>query len=741
MNKLISLSKALYSLGLSADSKSIMKIAGDAEAKYLEELNFKSWLKGKDTTPVGDKKEFWSALQREFREREGGGPIFDSETVSLIKSFDQSKLPKKESKNFIKWLGRWIRDWNQISVADQNMILDWWSATGGAEEGKSLDERSIGLLTPQYAIQRAEEYHDGEGFYFDPTDSYLTPANDNIVKYFGDGFKIVYVRAYGEMPKYHLTEADLTDEDGNVSENKSSHDRIVEGNKMGICLGKKMRFYQDNEDGNIYSLRNSSNEPCVTIRVDWTIREENIDTEYEDEDGEIQYDMETSEKDVYIVKEFFGLGNSVPSKKYADYVLSYFRSLKEDDADVEIEDQRTLALTKMNSQNKYERQSGLNQVLASPGFASKIFSIDWKIIKEESPDLFNKMILDYIFTAYGDDQLDPEKLGGDEEKIRMIRGAVKNYISAKYSRIFKDIRLSSGNQKLVYIAPELLYNTKLQDLLFPADSTTFLDTMKNDAILREFIWNNKIKHERLRDINNLAVLTRIVEIFKKEIIEDGGRSRCSRDLVRTLLKDAGKSGSAITALEKIDSIIPAAIEGESIYEIDTKILHYLSDNTRGVINKQLTSSLSETSIFLIPTILEQLNLSLTKEELIEVLRNSNMSNPGRPKEIYDLIQYLKSLIVRINPLEIFNKELWKNIIMASLAEADFSSETDVHYWIYSASLIPSELKDALFSKLKESTDAFKIAWGTYELGVFFSRDELQELLDYHKINGNPDSQF
>ncbi len=77
--------------------------------------------------------------------------------------------------------------------------------------------------------------------------------NDQVYR-FGDGWSIVYVRAEGEVKRYRSLEG-------------TSNDRIVEGNKMGICLGSSSKFYQDNKTGRIYSLRDPENNPRATFRL------------------------------------------------------------------------------------------------------------------------------------------------------------------------------------------------------------------------------------------------------------------------------------------------------------------------------------------------------------------------------------------------------------------------------------------------------------------------------------------
>ena len=95
MKRLIKLAKALSSLHLHSHAASIKKIAGEEDANYLDSINFKAWVKDKSPPEGVDKKEFWSNIQKEFKSRKGGGPLFDVQALDLIRKFDSSKLPKK----------------------------------------------------------------------------------------------------------------------------------------------------------------------------------------------------------------------------------------------------------------------------------------------------------------------------------------------------------------------------------------------------------------------------------------------------------------------------------------------------------------------------------------------------------------------------------------------------------------------------------------------------------------------
>jgi hypothetical protein len=71
---------------------------------------------------------------------------------------------------------------------------------------------------------------------------------------FNDGWKVVYVPAVGEMEEYPGAPG-------------TSYDRILEGNKNGLCLGERTKYYQSNAQGKIFSVRDPNNDPQVTIRI------------------------------------------------------------------------------------------------------------------------------------------------------------------------------------------------------------------------------------------------------------------------------------------------------------------------------------------------------------------------------------------------------------------------------------------------------------------------------------------
>ena len=732
MKKLKTLSKILSSLGLKSHSNLVIKIAGETEVKYLESLNWAIWLKerGTEWTPSlapDRKKDFWSGLKSEFDSRKGGGPIFDEDTLELIKTFDTKRLPKRNGKLFTKWLGRWIRDWNEIALSDQNTILDWWSVTGGTEEGKSFDEKMIEILSPAYALQRAEEYHNDEGFYFDPTEKYLTPPDKNVIHDFGDGFKIVYVPAFREMEPYPFTEEELKEDPSN----ETSHDRIVEGNRMGVCLGKKMRLYQTNSSGKIYSLRNSNNDPCVTIRAETDYNDnENVDVDYDDPD----YDPFDNSKTLFRVLEFQGLGNSVPSKKYADYILRFFKRVPGHD-EVDIDDQTTLILTKMNSKDRGERLSAMRLAKGNSLVGDKVLSTDWKTLKEDDPDLFKRIIINALFNSK-EDFLDFSKLGGDEEKKKLIIGSWRDFASSKEINLAKEVSFSTGKEFLIELVPELLTHSSLTAILFPADYKTREKELRENPRLRSFVWNNRIKLEPVTNLK-LYDAKRIIEFFKDEIINDGGIGDTVKMIVKLLLeqKEYEYGGDTAKKLVEIQTVITPVVNSTLGINIQLINCGKLSDDVFQSIKEKKLELLYGISPFSIPMEVMKTGMSLEKNDYLNLFSHSKKEVCGNTRELYDLTQFIAGPVLRMRPLDIFDQEFWGRCLIQNLNAAQ-EDETTFSIWIITAAAsVPKAVKNAFSKILRENRRLLSIAIDTYSLGVFFSKEELIEILVHHGIDG------
>jgi hypothetical protein len=529
------------------------------------------------------------------------------------------------------------------------------------------------------------------------------------------------------MEGYPLTEEELkTDATKNTS-----HDRIVEGNRMGICLGKKMRLYQTNFSGKIYSLRNSANEPCVTIRAI---------TDYEDDDDvEVDYDDPDYEpfdnsKTIFKVLEFQGLGNSVPSKKYADYILRFFDEVEGHD-EVEVSDQETLLLTKMNSKDRGERLSAMRLAKDNSLVGNKVLSTDWKALKEDDLNLFNRIIINSLFKSK-EDFLDFSKLGGDEEKKKLIRGSWKDFASSKEINLAKEISFSTGKEFLIEFVPELLTYSSLTAILFPADHKTREKELRENPRLRSLVWNNRIK---LEPVNNLKLYDakRIIEFFKDEIISDGGISDTVKMIVKLLLeqKEYEYGGDTAKKLVEIQTVITPVVNSTLGINIQLINCGKLNDDVFQFLKEKKLELLYGTSPFSIPMEVMKTGMSLEKNDYLNLFNHSNKEACGNTKELYDLTQFIAGPVLRMKPLDIFDQEFWGRCLLQNLNAAK-GDETTFTIWITAASAsAPMAVKDDFFKLLKENRSLLSAALDTYSLGSFFSREEIQEILNHHGVKG------
>jgi len=116
---------------------------------------------------------------------------------------------------------------------------------------------------------------------------------NQIVHQFEDGWKVVYVPAAGEMEEYPGLP-------------NTSHDRIHEGNIMGLCMGSGRKYYQDNLEGKVYSVRDAANNPKATIRIEEEFSED------PHEEGMDEY-----------LEEVKGKGNSIPNFEISKHVKEW----------------------------------------------------------------------------------------------------------------------------------------------------------------------------------------------------------------------------------------------------------------------------------------------------------------------------------------------------------------------------------------------------------------------------------
>jgi hypothetical protein len=89
----------------------------------------------------------------------------------------------------------------------------------------------------------------------------------------------------------------------------------------------------------------------------------------------------------------------------------------------------------------------------------------------------------------------------------------------------------------------------------------------------------------------------------------------------------------------------------------------------------------------------------------------------------------------MKPLDIFDQEFWGRCLIQNLNAAQ-EDETAFTIWIVTAAAsVPKAVKNAFSKILKENRRLLAIALDTYSLGVFFSKEELIEILGHHGIDG------
>jgi len=136
-------------------------------------------------------------------------------------------------------------------------LFDWYLVNSHASAGSfgfdnkiNFDE-IIKTFESAYSIVQNKKKESDQASLDAEHDEYLS---DKEAKKFDDGWRVVYIPASDEMKAFPGLPG-------------TSHDRILEGNKNGLCLGSDLRLYQTNKEGEIYSVRDPGNNPQVTIRI------------------------------------------------------------------------------------------------------------------------------------------------------------------------------------------------------------------------------------------------------------------------------------------------------------------------------------------------------------------------------------------------------------------------------------------------------------------------------------------
>lgn len=192
-------------------------------------------------------------------------PAISAEQIEQIRDVtlepDFAKRLSKEEKHFLI-IGAVLTDSvGKLSEIEDYLLSDAVKKPGdlfayfGLKTGADLIA-SVGVITRTFNKVNADQqkWHEEAAAKQAEEGEKHKYTTNHVVHKFDDGWTVVYVPAAGECKAYPGLPG-------------TSIDRIIEGNKNGLCLGSENRLYQENKQGKIYSVRNEKNEPKATIRV------------------------------------------------------------------------------------------------------------------------------------------------------------------------------------------------------------------------------------------------------------------------------------------------------------------------------------------------------------------------------------------------------------------------------------------------------------------------------------------
>lgn len=240
-------------------SRQIIKVAGPKEKKRAGGINFDFAQKelGKSGGEISK-----DTIQRYLEQNKDGLPFSDDDLLK-IESLNLSESARKrvnEEEAFFLIVGAITsKEDERASISSINEFLERSEFKPGdlkANFMSGVDLLNLTSITAEwdnfYARVKEEEEEVREKELDSKQEEYIS----DVVVYrdFGDGWKVVYVPAAGEMEEFPGLPG-------------TSHDRILEGNKNGLCLGSLSKLYQSNDNGKIFSVRDPRNSPQVTIRI------------------------------------------------------------------------------------------------------------------------------------------------------------------------------------------------------------------------------------------------------------------------------------------------------------------------------------------------------------------------------------------------------------------------------------------------------------------------------------------
>ena len=241
---------------------SFHKIAGKAEAKKVNGLNFEELRK--KLTSEGLEPTSEEIKEKLLDESNLAISNHEKDLILNLNLSDSSRKRVNEIEAALIIIGAVLS--NSSNYKEIIDTFNWYLET------KELSPGSLNIATSSifnvdsikdtfnnlYEKVEEEKRKSDEIASSSKNDNYLS---NEVVYDFGDGWRVVYVPAAGEMEEFPGLAG-------------TSHDRILEGNKNGLCLGNQLKYYQNNDQGKIYSIRDPINKPMVTIRIDGDSLEE-----------------------------------------------------------------------------------------------------------------------------------------------------------------------------------------------------------------------------------------------------------------------------------------------------------------------------------------------------------------------------------------------------------------------------------------------------------------------------------
>ena len=236
----------------------MLKIAGQKEAKKAKGINWdyakKELIENGEVDPLKIDIDYNLINNQEL-------PISD-EKISLINEIEMSTSSRKrvnELEASIIIIGAALKSSSYDEAKDKLNLINWYLEFTESYPG-SMKLSNNYVLNIENLINSFDKIFNNALDEKNKSDEKIKTSikdeykSNHIVKELSDGWRVVYLPAAKEMEEYPGIP-------------NSSYDRIVEGNKNGLCIGSRSRMMQDNSKGKIYSVRDPNNNPMATIRI------------------------------------------------------------------------------------------------------------------------------------------------------------------------------------------------------------------------------------------------------------------------------------------------------------------------------------------------------------------------------------------------------------------------------------------------------------------------------------------